>query len=33
MSTNKFNPVKNELPPISPGALVSFQDNRDTLTG
>ncbi len=30
MST-KFNPVKKELPPISPGALVSFQDNSDTI--
>lgn len=31
MPDNKSNSAKNKLPPISPEALESFQENRDTL--
>jgi hypothetical protein len=31
MSDNTSNSSKNELPPISPEALESFQDNRDII--
>lgn len=31
MPGNNSNSAKNELPPISPEALESFQENRDTL--
>lgn len=31
MSTGESNTLKKELPPISPGALASFQENKEIL--